>query len=33
MGPSGHLPVSRDYMRGRDNASCPTLDFCPYNTY
>jgi hypothetical protein len=33
MGPSGHLDPHRDYMRSRDNASCPTLDFCPYNTY
>jgi hypothetical protein len=33
MGPAGHLPVAKNYMRGRDNASCPTLDFCPFNTY
>ena len=33
MGPSGALSPNRNYMRGRDNASCPTLDFCPYNTY
>ena len=33
MGPTGHTPLSRNYMKGRDNASCPTLDFCPYNTY
>eukprot|EP01043_Picozoa_sp_COSAG02_P027307 COSAG02_NODE_1604_length_11728_cov_42.819417_8_plen_257_part_00 len=33
MGPSGALSPSHNYMRGRDNASCPTLDFCPYNTY
>ena len=33
MGPSGHLDPRRNYMRSRDNASCPTLDFCPYNTY
>ena len=34
MGPTGPEPRGwHDYMAGRDNASCPTLDFCPYNTY
>lgn len=33
MGPTGAQTPHQDYMNGRDNASCPTLDFCPYNTY
>lgn len=33
MGPTGAQTPHQDYMNGRDNASCPTLDFCPFNTY